>query len=178
MTGSEPRGNTGGHPARNRRSLRAGGAVTAGLCAFMVWALWPDPTPYDLRSGTPDGLRIEAQRSEYPYSKELAADVDELLKVYVERLREGDARELARLGPPWYEGRYAHAVRLIERLGPVADEPVRVVVGDPVVPYFGVTRLNFADGVKQELRVIRDRDDVWWVELGEGDLSYGQELPV
>ncbi|GLF98414.1 hypothetical protein [Streptomyces yaizuensis] len=154
-------------PLTPRRA--AATAVTAALAAFTVWAALADSTPYDVRADPAVSVRITPEKSEYPYAKELAGDTDELIRAYAQRLRAGDARDLARLGAPWYEGRYAEAVRQIERYQSAADEPVRVVVGDPVTDYLGGAVVRFADGQTQRLGLVRDEDGVWYLELGTGD---------
>ncbi|MGW5330541.1 hypothetical protein [Streptomyces sp. NPDC004014] len=40
---------------------------------------------------------------------------------------------------------------------------------DPAVPNLADVELRFADGQRQTLQLSRDHDDVWWLQLGNGD---------
>ncbi|MEU6068439.1 hypothetical protein ABZ864_29280 [Streptomyces sp. NPDC047082] len=99
----------------------------------------------------------------------MADDVEVLAKVYVQRLRAGDANDLARLGAPWYAGRERAARRPTSRYGTHTGEPVEATVQEPVVPYLAAVKLRFGDGERQMVYLSRDHDDVWWLQLGNGD---------
>ncbi|MFJ6723720.1 hypothetical protein ACIQPQ_02280 [Streptomyces sp. NPDC091281] len=106
--------------------------------------------------------------SNYPEAKVVARETEELLKVYVQRLRSGDADDLARLGVPWFTGKEGAARRLIAAHGAQAGMPVKAVVADPVAPGLASVDLRFADGSRQTLDLTR-ADGVWWAAMGEGD---------
>ena len=137
--------------------------------ALITWWLLRDPTPYSLRKTPTVKVTIRAVKSDYPDTKETADDVRLLVKVYVQRLEAGDAADLARIGPPWYTGREKAAQRLITRYAADIGKPVEAIVQDPFVPYLAEVKLRFTDGQEQVLELSRDHDDVWWVQLGEGD---------
>jgi hypothetical protein len=64
--------------------------------------------------------------------------------VYVQRLRGGDAADLAGIGAPWYTDREKAARRLIAEFGTHADKPVEAVVTDPVAPSLTTVNLGAA----------------------------------
>ncbi|MEV3870344.1 hypothetical protein [Streptomyces sp. NPDC049906] len=113
-------------------------------------------------------LTVRAAESEYPEAKEVAREAEQVLKVYVQRLQVGDAKDLARIGAPWYTGREAAARSLISEFGARADRPMRAVVADPPTPDLANVRIRFADGSEQTLDLTRD-DGTWWLAMGEGD---------
>ena len=139
--------------------------VTAGA---LVWWLQRDPAPYALRNTPEVHLTVNPAKSSYPEAGEVAREAELVLKVYVQRLQDGDAKDLANIGAPWYTGREAAARRLISKFGAQAGKPVKAVVADPVTPGLASVELRFADGSEQTLDLTRD-DGVWWVDMGEGD---------
>ncbi|MGX2995494.1 hypothetical protein JNUCC64_14550 [Streptomyces sp. JNUCC 64] len=147
-------------------------AAVVALCVasgVLGWWLWrDDPAPYALRDAPEARLTVRAAESDYPEAARLARETEHLLRVYVQRLRAGDAEDLARIGAPWYSGREAAARDLISGFGAAADRPVRAVVADPVVPGLADVSFRFADGSEQRLHLTR-ADGVWWLALGDGD---------
>jgi hypothetical protein len=137
--------------------------------AVTTWWLLRDPTPYSLHKTPTVKVTVSAVKGDTSAPQETADDVALLVKVYVQRLEAGDAADLARIGPPWYTGREKAAQRLITRYSTHASGPVEAIVQDPLVPYLAQVKLRFSDGQKQVLEFSRDHDDVWWVQLGEGD---------
>ncbi|MFJ9724643.1 hypothetical protein ACIRP3_18015 [Streptomyces sp. NPDC101209] len=137
--------------------------------AVVSWYLLRDPVPYSLRKTPVVKVAVDAATSQYPDARQVAGDVDLLVKVYVQRLQAGDAADLARIGAPWYSGREQAAQELIARYGARAAEPVEAVVQDPVVPYLAKVELRFSNGQRQTVDLSRDHDHVWWLQLGEGD---------
>ncbi|MBL1087328.1 hypothetical protein JK359_36185 [Streptomyces actinomycinicus] len=144
-------------------------AVLVLAASALVWWLLRVPAPYAL-SRTPEvEVTVRPVKSRYPEAGEVAGQVDLLLKVYVQRLEAGDTAELSELGAPWYTGRDAAARKLITRYGAHAGDAVQAVVQDPAVPNLASVELRFGDGQRQTLGLSRDHDDVWWLQLGDGD---------
>ncbi|MEU3349950.1 hypothetical protein ABZ723_34245, partial [Streptomyces sp. NPDC006700] len=121
-------------------------------------------------SGTPRTTRTRPlPETDLTPSQGTADDVDLLVKVYIQRLESGDASDLARIGAPWYTGRQRAAREMVDRYSAHAGGPVEAIVQEPVVPYLADVDLHFGDGQRQTLQLSRDHDDVWWLQLGEGD---------
>ncbi|MEW2493359.1 hypothetical protein AB0942_07360 [Streptomyces nodosus] len=142
-------------------------AVPAAVAA--IWWLLLDPVPYVLHKTPTVTVTVHAEKSKYPDTQQTADDLDLLVKVYVQRLQSGDASDLARIGAPWHTGRQRAARELIDRYGAHVGGPVEAIVQEPVVPYLATVELHFGDGQQQTLHLSRDHDDVWWLQLGEGD---------
>ncbi|MFE1443612.1 hypothetical protein [Streptomyces sp. NPDC058739] len=146
-------------------------AVAVALCAVvgaLVWWSKRDPAPYALRDTPEVHLTVRATTSTYPQAKEVAGEAELLLKVYVQRLRDGDAEDLADIGAPWYTGREAAARSLISTFGAQAGHPVEAVVADPVTPGLASVELRFKNESRQTLDLTRD-NGVWWLAIGNGD---------
>ncbi|MHB9861694.1 hypothetical protein [Streptomyces sp. YIM S03343] len=137
--------------------------------AITTWWLLRDPTPYSLHKTPTVKVTISAVKGDTSDPQKMADDVALLVKVYVQRLEAGDAADLARIGPPWYTGREKAAQQLITRYSAHAGEPVKAIVQDPLVPYLAQVELRFSDGQKQMMELTRDHDDVWWLDMGQGD---------
>ncbi|WP_141666020.1 hypothetical protein [Streptomyces hirsutus] len=142
-------------------TLCLGGGVLAG------WLL-REPAPYALRDTPEVKVTVRAAESTYPEAEEVAREVELVLEVYVQRLRSGDAADLAGVGAPWYTDREEAAQRLIAEFGAHADKPVEAVVADPVAPGLATVELRFSGGRQQVLDLTRD-DEVWWLSMGNGD---------
>ncbi|MGW2836159.1 hypothetical protein [Streptomyces sp. NPDC001286] len=156
-------------PSYRKRLWTAAVALAVAGAAGVTWWLLRDPTPYSLHKTPAVKVTVHAVKSQYPDAKQVAGDVDLLVKAYVQRLEAGDATDLARIGAPWYAGRAQAAQKLITRYGVHADEPVEAVVQDPVVPYLAKVELHFSDGQQQTVDLSRDHGHVWWLQLGDGD---------
>ncbi len=135
---------------------------------ILAWGLLREPAPYALQDTPKVNVTVRAAESTYPEAKEVAREAELVLKVYVQRLREGDAADLAEIGAPWYTGREKAAQSLITKYGTQADKPVEAVVADPVTPDLATVKLRFSNGQQQVLDLTRD-DDVWWLTMGNGD---------
>ncbi|MEV5007277.1 hypothetical protein [Streptomyces sp. NPDC055692] len=139
-----------------------------GAAAAAWWLLRESSAPYALRATPAVNVTFRPVESTHPEAKEVADEVEPLVKVYVQRLQAGDAADLARIGAPWYTARERAAQGLISKYGAHAGEPVEAVVSDPVVPDLAAVELRFGDGQRQVVDLVRD-NDVWWLELGNGD---------
>ncbi|MFJ4584657.1 hypothetical protein [Streptomyces echinatus] len=145
-------------------------SVLAVLAAAVVaWRLLRTPVPYSLHATPAVNVSVRAAQSEYPDVPELADDVELLVKAYVQRLAAGDTTDLARLGAPWYTGQDRAAQKLVTAYRAHTGGPVDAIVEEPVVPYLAAVELRFGDGRRQTLQLSRDHDDVWWLQLGDGD---------
>lgn len=156
-------------PKLRKRVWIAAAALT--LClggAATTWWVLRDPTPYALRDSPKVEVMVRAEKSKYPDADEVAREAELIIKVYVQRLKSGDAADLARLGTPWYTGKEQAAKELISTYGTYAGAPVEAVVSDPVVPNLASVSLRFSGGKEQRLDLTRD-DGVWWLDLGTGD---------
>ncbi|MGW5634059.1 hypothetical protein [Streptomyces sp. NPDC003832] len=153
--------------AKGRRLI----VVAAALCVVagvLVWWSKREAAPYALRD-TPDvQLTVRAASSAHPQAGEVAREAELLLEVYVQRLRGGDAEDLAGIGAPWYSGREAAARDLISEFGARAGHPVQAVVADPVAPGLASVELRYGSETRQTLDLTRD-DGVWWLAIGDGD---------
>ncbi|CAM5669953.1 hypothetical protein SHIRM173S_00974 [Streptomyces hirsutus] len=126
-------------------------AALVTLClggGVLAWWLLHEPAPYALRDTPEVNVTVRAAESTYPEVKEVAREVELVLKVYIQRLRGGDAADLAGVGAPWYTGREEAAQHLIAEFGTHADKPVEAVVADPVAPGLATVELRFGDGQK------------------------------
>ncbi|MFJ2561675.1 MULTISPECIES: hypothetical protein [unclassified Streptomyces] len=139
-----------------------------GVAAAAWWLLREPFTPYALRATPTVNVTVRPAESTYPEVKEVADEVEPLVKVYVQRLQAGDAADLLRIGAPWYTARERTAQDLISRYGAHAGEQVEAVVSDPVAPGLAAVELRFSDGRKQVVDLVRD-NHVWWLALGDGD---------
>ncbi|MDK1472281.1 hypothetical protein QNO07_02375 [Streptomyces sp. 549] len=145
--------------------------VAVAVCSGATAAWWlyrDDPAPYALQDTPEVQVTVRPVESRYPDAKQVAQETELVIKVYLQRLRTGDAADLSRIGAPWYTGREQAARELISQYGPHAVEPVEAVVSDPVVPRLASADLRFADGSRQRIDLTKDKD-VWWLALGEGD---------
>ncbi|MFF6913856.1 hypothetical protein [Streptomyces sp. NPDC012466] len=143
-------------------------ALCLGGGALAWWLLREPAAPYALRDTPEVKVTVRAAESTYPEAEEVAYEVELVLKVYAQRLRGGDAADLAGIGAPWYTDREEAAQRLIAEFGTHADKPVEAVVADPVAPGLTTVNLRFNDGQQQALDLTRD-DHVWWLSMGNGD---------
>ncbi|MGW7197683.1 hypothetical protein [Streptomyces chryseus] len=146
-------------------------AALVALClggGVLAWWLLREPAPYALHDTPKVDVTVRAAKSNYPEAKDVARETELVIKVYLQRLQEGDAAELAEIGAPWYTGREKAAQSLITKYGAQADKPVAAVISDPVTPELASVKLRFSDGQQQVLDLTRD-DDVWWLTLGNGD---------
>ncbi|CAL9559375.1 hypothetical protein [Streptomyces sp. enrichment culture] len=146
-------------------------AVVVALCvvvAALVWWSKRDAEPYALRDTPEVHLTVRAATSTYPEAEEVAGEAELLLQVYIQRLQDGDAKDLADIGAPWYTGREAAARDLISKFGAQAGQPVEAVVADPVTPGLASVELRYGSETRQTLDLTRD-DGVWWLAIGNGD---------
>lgn len=146
-------------------------AVIVAFCVAvgaLVWWSKRVEAPYALRDTPEVRLTVRAAASDYPQADEVAREAELLLEVYVQRLQNGDADDLADIGAPWYTGREAAARDLISKFGAQARHPVQAVVADPVTPGLASVELRYGNDSSQTLDLTRD-DGVWWLAIGDGD---------
>ncbi|MBT2491577.1 hypothetical protein J7E96_24225 [Streptomyces sp. ISL-96] len=156
-----------------RFALICGGALApAAAVAAGVWLIWFRP-PYALADSPSADVTVKAEKSEYADVAETAEDVDTLVKVYVQRLKAGDAEGLARLAGPDFGQPGADARKFVREYADDAQGRVEATVVEGVVPYFNRVGLAYEKtGRRQELLLVKD-DGHWWVALGDGDPAAG-----
>ncbi|GAA1524611.1 hypothetical protein GCM10009730_36220 [Streptomyces albidochromogenes] len=153
-------------------ALVCGSALTATAVAAGAWTTWFRP-PYALADTPSADVTVRAHTSRYPDVAETAEDVDGLLRVYVQRLKAGDAEGLARLAGPDYDRPDAEARTLVGKYGAGARGHVEATVAEGLVDYFQQVELVYdKTGQRQELLLVKD-DGHWWVALGDGDPAAG-----
>jgi hypothetical protein len=152
--------------------LGAGVAIMA-VVAAAVWWNW-FRAPYALAASPRVDVTVRAEESAYTDVKETAEDVDTLVRVYVQRLKDGDAQGLAELAGPAYRDPGPTAAQYVSAYREAADGPVDITVLEGAVDYFNPVTVEYRKtGQRQELLLVKD-DGHWWIELGDGDPAAGQ----
>jgi hypothetical protein len=159
-------------PKKRTIAACAGLLVTAGAVGVVWWnRLRP---PYELADAPAIDVTVQAEKSDYPDVAETAADVDTLVRVYVQRLRARDVNGLTELSGPAYRAPEPVAEKYVRELGAAAAGHVEVTVLESAVPYFNPVRLTYErTGERQELLLVKD-DGHWWIGLGDGDPAAGR----
>ncbi|MFF8534730.1 hypothetical protein ACF07B_22820 [Streptomyces sp. NPDC015532] len=148
-----------------------GGLLIVGITAAVGWN-WPGE-PYALADAPKVDVTVRADDSTYPDVQETAEDVDTLVRVYVQRLKDGDAQGIAHLAGPAYERPGPTAAKYVREYGRAAGGPVEVTVREGVVSYFNSVTVAYGEtGQRQELLLVKD-DGHWWIGLGDGDPAAG-----
>ncbi|MEU4091704.1 hypothetical protein [Streptomyces sp. NPDC026673] len=156
-----------------KRTLVIGGLLVAvaGI-AFGIRTVF-FPAPYALADSPAVDVTVRAERSEYPDVAETADEVEPLIKVYVQRLKAGDARALEELSGPAYQQPREDAEKFVREYSDGAGGHVEATVLEGSVPYFNDIVLSYdKTGQKQELVLVKV-DGTWWVGLGDGDPAAG-----
>lgn len=156
---------------KKRVILLCGGVlVVAGIAA--VWWNW-FRAPYALADSPRVDVTVRAEKSVYPDVEETAEDVDILGRIYVQRLKDGDAKGLAELAGPAYKQPGAAAAKYVREYGKAAGGHVEVTVLEGPVDYFNPVTVAYEEtGQRQELLVVKN-DGHWWIGLGDGDPAAG-----
>ncbi|MFJ6835479.1 hypothetical protein [Streptomyces sp. NPDC091209] len=116
---------------------------------------------------------MRAEKSTYPDVQETTEDVDTLVRVYVQRLKDGDAKGIAELAGPAYKQPGPTAANYVPEYGQAAGGPVEVTVLEGSVSYFNPVTVAYKQtGQRQELLLVKD-DGHWWIGLGDGDPAAG-----
>lgn len=157
---------------KKRIILLCGGLIVVTGVATAVWWNW-FRVPYALADSPKVDVTVRAEKSRYPDVQETAEDVDTLVRVYVQRLKAGDAKGLAALAGPDYKEPGADASKYVREYGEAAGGHVEVTVLEGSVDYFNPVRVTYEKtGQQQELTLVKD-DGHWWVALGDGDPAAG-----
>ncbi|MFJ7962806.1 hypothetical protein [Streptomyces sp. NPDC096324] len=147
------------------------GLLVAGITAVVWWNGFREP--YAMADAPRVDVTVRAEKSRYPDVRETAEDVDTLVRVYVQRLKGGDAKGIAELAGPAYERPGPAAAQYVRTYGRAAGGPVEVTVREGVVSYFNPVTVTYEDtGQRQELLLVKD-DGHWWIGLGKGDPAAG-----
>ncbi|MFF2217613.1 hypothetical protein [Streptomyces antibioticus] len=152
--------------------LSSAALVVAGI-AVAVWWNWLR-APYALADSPTVDVTVRAQKSAYPDVRETAEDVDTLVRVYVQRLKDGDAGGVAELAGPAYKEPGPTAAEYVRAYGEAAGGHVDVTVLEGSVDYFNPIAVTYEQtGQRQDLVLVKD-DGHWWISLGDGDPAAGQ----
>ncbi|OUD00606.1 hypothetical protein [Streptomyces swartbergensis] len=158
---------------KKRVILLCGGLLVVAGIAAAVWWNW-FRAPYALADSPKVDVTVRAEKSVYPDVQETAEDVDTLVRIYVQRLKDGDAKGLAELAGPAYKQPGPAAAMYVREYGEAAGGHVKVTVLEGSVDYFNpVTVVYEEPGQRQELLLVKD-DGHWWVGLGDGDPAAGK----
>ncbi|WP_237406780.1 hypothetical protein [Streptomyces sp. M2CJ-2] len=147
------------------------GLLVVGITAGVWWNWFHEP--YALADAPKVDVTVRAEKSTYPDVQETTEDVDTLVRVYVQRLKDGDAKGIAELAGPAYKQPGPAAAKYVREYGQAAGGPVEVTVLEGSVPYFNpVTVAYKQSGQRQALLLVKD-DGHWWIGLGDGDPAAG-----
>ncbi|MFD8233831.1 hypothetical protein ACFV20_18375 [Streptomyces sp. NPDC059696] len=153
--------------------LLCGGVLVVAGIAAAVWWNWVR-APYALADAPEVDVTVRAETSVYPDVQETAEDVDTLVRIYVQRLKDGDAEGLAELAGPAYRQPGPTAARYVREYGEAAGGQVEVTVREGSVDYFNpVTVAYEKTGQRQNVLLVKD-DGHWWIGLGDGDPAAGK----
>ncbi|MFJ5780057.1 hypothetical protein [Streptomyces sp. NPDC093094] len=157
-----------------KRVILLGGAVlvvVVGIAAAVWWNWFR--APYALADSPTVDVTVRAEKSSYPDVQETAEEVDTLVRVYVQRLKDGDAKGIAELAGPDYKKPGPTAVTYVRKYGEAAGGHVDVTVLEGTVDYFSPITVTYEEtGQRQELLLVKD-DGHWWLGLGDGDPAAG-----
>ncbi|WP_392962965.1 hypothetical protein [Streptomyces sp. LN245] len=149
------------------------GLLVAGIIAAVWWNWFSEP--YALADAPKVDVTVRAEKSIYPDVRETAEDVDTVVRVYVQRLKDGDAKGIADLAGPAYKQPGPAAAEYVREYGRAAGGPVEVTVLEGVVSYFNSVTVAYKEtGQRQELLLVKD-DGHWWIGLGDGDPAAGMQ---
>ncbi|KOX03384.1 hypothetical protein ADK65_07515 [Streptomyces sp. NRRL B-1140] len=153
---------------KKRGILLCGGVLAvAGIAAAVSWN-WLR-APYALASSPKVDVTVRAEKSVYPDVQETAEEVDTLIRIYVQRLKDGDAEGLAELAGPAYKQPGPAAAKYVREYGEAASGRVEVSVPEGSVDYFNPVTVAYEEtGQRQNLLLVKD-DGHWWIGLGDGD---------
>ncbi|MFF7379111.1 hypothetical protein ACIP4Q_28680 [Streptomyces massasporeus] len=158
---------------KKRVILLCGGALIVIGIDAAVWWNWPR-APYALAESPKVDVTVRAQKSAYPDVQETAEDVDTLIRIYVQRLKSGDAKGLAELAGPAYKQPGPAAAKYVREYGKAASRRVEVTVLEGSVDYFNPVSVAYEEtGQRQNLLLVKD-DGHWWIGLGDGDPAAGK----
>jgi hypothetical protein len=153
--------------------LLSGGVLALAAVAAAVWWNWLR-APYALADSPKVDVTVRAQKSSYPDVQETAEDVDTLVRIYVQRLKDDDAEGVASLAGPAYNKPGPTAARYVREYGEAAGGHVDVTVLEGPVDYFNPITVTYKKTMqKQELLLVKD-DGHWWIGLGDGDPAAGK----
>ncbi|MFE1288191.1 hypothetical protein [Streptomyces sp. NPDC058751] len=151
--------------------LLGGGLLVVGITTGVWWNWFR--APYALADAPEVDVTVRAEKSTYPDVRETAEDVDTVVRVYVQRLKDGDVKGVAALAGPAYERPGPTAAEYVREYGRAAGGPVEVTVLEGVVPYFNAVTVTYEQtGQRQELLLVKDEGH-WWIGLGDGDPAAG-----
>ncbi|WRZ88410.1 hypothetical protein OHB54_04695 [Streptomyces sp. NBC_01007] len=152
--------------------LLGGGVLVVVGVAAAVWWSW-FRAPYALADSPGVDVTVRAEDSKYPDVQRMAEDVDAVIRIYVQRLKDGDAKGVARLAGPAYKEPGPAAAKYVREYGEAAGGHVEVTVLEGVVDYFNPVTVTYEEtGQRQELLLVKD-DGHWWIGLGDGDPAAG-----
>ncbi|MGW3912499.1 hypothetical protein ACWEBX_13405 [Streptomyces sp. NPDC005070] len=147
------------------------GLLVVGITAA-VW-LHGFSEPYAMADAPRVDVTVRAEKSTYADVQETAEDVDTVVRVYVQRLKDGDAKGIAELAGPAYKRPGPAAAEYVREYGQAAGGHVEVTVREGVVSYFNTVTVTYQEtGQRQELLLVKD-DGHWWIGLGDGDPAAG-----
>ncbi|MET8102880.1 hypothetical protein ABZV29_41745 [Streptomyces sp. NPDC005236] len=151
--------------------LGGGVLVFVGVGASVWWNwFW---APYALADSPRVDVTVRAEKSKYPDVQKTAEDVDTVVRIYVQRLKDGDATGVAELAGPAYKEPGPAAAKYVREYGEAAGGHVEVTVLEGVVDYFNSVTVTYEEtGQRQDLLLVKD-DGHWWIGLGDGDPAAG-----
>ncbi|WP_448317591.1 hypothetical protein [Streptomyces sp. CO7] len=156
---------------RKSTVVPSGVLLAVGIIAGVWWNWFR--APYALADAPKVDVTVSAESSTYPDVQQTAEDVDTLVRVYVQRLKDGDAEGIAELAGPTYKRPGPAAAQFVREYHRAAGGPVDVTVLEGPVDYFNpVTLVYRKTGQRQELLLVKD-DGHWWMGLGDGDPAAG-----
>ncbi|MET7988824.1 hypothetical protein [Streptomyces sp. NPDC005281] len=82
--------------------LLVGGVLVFVGVGAAVWWNW-FRAPYALADSPRVDVTVRAEKSKYPDVQKTAKDVDTVVRIYVQRLKDGDAKGVAELAGPAYK---------------------------------------------------------------------------
>ncbi len=158
---------------KKRVILLCGGVLVVAGIAAAVWWNWMR-APYALADSPQVDVTVRAEKSVYPDVQETAEDVDTVIRIYVQRLKAGDAKGLAELAGPAYKQPGPAAAKYVREYGEAASGQVEVTVLEGSADYFNPVTVAYEEtGQLQNLLLVK-QDGHWWIGLGDGDPAAGK----